>query len=63
MNGKQVIAQLKQDGWTLIRITGSHHIMRKEGVLRDVPVPVHGSKELGIGIIKAIEKQSGVKLR
>jgi predicted RNA binding protein YcfA (HicA-like mRNA interferase family) len=37
--------------------------MRKEGALRDVPIPIHGSKDLGIGVIKSIEKQSGVKLR
>jgi predicted RNA binding protein YcfA (HicA-like mRNA interferase family) len=35
--------------------------MEKEGY-RSVPVPVHGSKDLGIGLLKAIEKQTGVKL-
>lgn len=35
--------------------------MEKEG-LRAVPVPVHGSKDLGHGLINAIEKQTGVKL-
>ncbi len=35
--------------------------MEKEG-LRAVPVPVHGTKDLGIGLLKAIEKQTGVKL-
>jgi predicted RNA binding protein YcfA (HicA-like mRNA interferase family) len=28
-----------------------------------VPVPVHGSRDLGVGLIAAIERQSGVKLR
>jgi predicted RNA binding protein YcfA (HicA-like mRNA interferase family) len=35
--------------------------MEKEGC-RSVPVPVHGNKDLGIGLIKTIEKQTGVKL-
>ena len=35
--------------------------MEKEG-LRAVPVPVHGTKDLGVGLLKAIEKQTGVKL-
>jgi predicted RNA binding protein YcfA (HicA-like mRNA interferase family) len=63
MNGKEVVKRLQKEGWTLVRINGSHHVMRKEGELRDVPVPVHGSKDLGIGLIKSIEKQSGVKLK
>ncbi|MCI5147999.1 MAG: type II toxin-antitoxin system HicA family toxin, partial [Candidatus Electrothrix sp. MAN1_4] len=28
-----------------------------------IPVPVHGKKDIGIGLLKAIEKQTGVKLR
>lgn len=63
MNGKQVIAKLKAEGWQLVRIEGSHHIFEKPGFLRAVPVPVHGSKDIGIGLLKAIEKQTGVKLK
>jgi predicted RNA binding protein YcfA (HicA-like mRNA interferase family) len=63
MNGKQIIAAFKKDGWTLARVEGSHHIMEKDGMPRGVPVPVHGSKDMGIGLLKAIEKQTGVKLR
>ncbi|ATG90528.1 type II toxin-antitoxin system HicA family toxin [Methylomonas koyamae] len=63
MNGKQVIAILKAEGWQLARIEGSHHIMEKPGFPRAVPVPVHGSKDIGIGLLKAIEKQTGVKLK
>jgi predicted RNA binding protein YcfA (HicA-like mRNA interferase family) len=61
MNGKQVIAKLKEAGWTLAR-EGSHHIMEKVGVARAVPVPVHGAKDLGAGLLAAIQRQSGVKL-
>lgn len=63
MNGKQVIAKLKEAGWTLARVEGSHHIMEKAGVQRPVPVPVHGAKDLGIGLLAKIERQSGVKLK
>ena len=35
--------------------------MEKEG-LRIVQVPVHGTKNLGIGLLKAIEKQTDIKL-
>jgi predicted RNA binding protein YcfA (HicA-like mRNA interferase family) len=36
-------------------------MLKKDGVT--VPVPVHGSKDLGIGLLKKIEEQTGVKLR
>lgn len=63
MNAKEVISKLKAEGWQLARIEGSHHIMEKSGYLRPVPVPVHGTKDLSIGLIKAIERQTGVKLK
>ena len=61
MNGKEVIAILKKHGWKHASTRGSHYKMEKDG-LRAVPVPVHGATDLGIGLLKAIEKQTGVKL-
>jgi predicted RNA binding protein YcfA (HicA-like mRNA interferase family) len=61
MNGKQVIAKLKAAGYQLDRINGSHHIMVKDGVA--VPVPVHGNRDIGAGLLAAITRQSGVKLK
>ena len=61
MNGKEVIAILKKHGWKHTSTRESHYKMEKEG-LRAVPVPVHGSKDFGIGLLKTIEKQTGVKL-
>ena len=61
MNGKDVIAKLKAAGWSLERINGSHHIFSKDG--RAVLVPVHGNRELGGGLMAAIQRQSGVKLK
>ena len=61
MNGKEVITILKRHGWKHTSTRGSHYKMEKEG-LRAVPVPVHGTKDLGVGLLKAIKKQTGVKL-
>jgi predicted RNA binding protein YcfA (HicA-like mRNA interferase family) len=60
MNGNELVKLLKENGWTLDRINGSHHIMVKTG-RRSVPVPVHGKKELPRGLIVAIKKQAGLK--
>ena len=59
MNGKQVIKILEAHGWTQTRVNGSHHMLKKGGVT--VPVPVHGAQDLGMGLLKKIENQTGVK--
>ncbi|HEX3531056.1 MAG TPA: type II toxin-antitoxin system HicA family toxin [Thermoanaerobaculia bacterium] len=61
MTGKEVIAKLKAAGWTVNRIHGSHHILMKDG--QAVPIPVHGSRDLGAGLLAAIQRQTGVKLK
>jgi predicted RNA binding protein YcfA (HicA-like mRNA interferase family) len=61
MNGKDVMAKLKAAGWTLDRVQGSHHILVKQG--KAVPVPVHGTRDLGAGLLAAIARQTGVKLK
>lgn len=63
MNGKQVIDKLKAAGWTVARINGSHHILEKAGMARAVPVPVHGTKDLGQGLLASIQRQTGVTLK
>lgn len=61
MTGRQVIKMLKAAGWTLDRISGSHHIMVKDG--RAVSVPVHGGRDLKQGLIAGIQRQTGVNLK
>jgi len=61
MNGKKVIKILEKNGWEVLRSSGSHYRMGKEGLR--TTVPVHGKRDLGRGLISAIEKQTGVKLR
>lgn len=61
MNGHEIIAKLKAAGWQVDRIAGSHHILVKDG--KAVPVPVHGKREIGAGLLAAIQRQTGVKLK
>jgi predicted RNA binding protein YcfA (HicA-like mRNA interferase family) len=60
MNGKEVIRKLKAEGGAIIRVRGSHHVVRKNG--KSVPIPVHGNKDLGKGIVAEISRETGVKL-
>ena len=59
MNALDVIAKLRAQGWALARINGSHHIMTKDGRA----VPVHGKRDLGAGLLAALQRQTGVKLK
>lgn len=51
---------LKADGWKLIRVTGSHYQYRKVGVANTVVVPNHNGHDLTIGLLKDLEKKTGL---
>jgi predicted RNA binding protein YcfA (HicA-like mRNA interferase family) len=59
MSGKDFVKLLKKNGWTLDRINGSHHIMRKGGV--SLSVPVHGNEDLKPGLFNSLMKEAGLK--
>ena len=58
MTAKEIIEKLKEHGWVLDRINGSHHIYVKDG-RRSIPVPFHGNKDLGV-LGKKILKEAGI---
>ena len=58
MNARQLIDILKDNGWKLDRIEGSHHIFVREG-RRPVPVPMHGGRDIG-NLAKRILKEAGI---
>ncbi len=61
MNGKQVIKALEGNGFKVIGVSGSHHMLSNGQ--RKVTVPVHGAKDIKVGTLKSIERQAGVKLK
>lgn len=58
MKGRELVKLLKQNGWELKRVSGSHHIMEKDD--KTVSVPVH-NQDLRPGILNAILKYAGLK--
>lgn len=60
MKSADLIKLLKQNGFEVVRISGSHHQLRKEGRPGVVTVP-HPKKDLGVGLVKTILKQAGLK--
>mgnify|MGYP002409973696 FL=1 len=57
-----IIDALEADGWFLVRASGSHHQLRHPTKPGTVTVP-HPKKDIPVGTLKSIERQSGVKLR
>lgn len=55
LTGKQVISSLKRFGFEIVRIKGSHHILKHPDG-RQTVVPVHGSETIGPGLLKKIAK-------
>lgn len=59
LSGKDLVRLMKADGWILVRINGSHHIMGKD--TDTLSIPVHGNKSLGKGLEKELLKKAGIK--
>lgn len=58
MKDKDLLKLLKKNGWKEIRVTGSHHVLQKEGKI--TVIPLHG-KDVPIGLLNAILKETGLK--
>ncbi len=59
-NSRKLIKRLKENGWTLDRISGSHHIFTHPDFDRPIPVP-HPKKDLPTGTVRAILRQAKLK--
>ena len=60
MNSADLVRKLTADGWVLRSVRGSHHVFSHPMKSGHVTVP-HPKKDLGVGWVKAILKQAGLK--
>ncbi len=56
VSGKDLARAIQRKGWTLSRITGSHHIFVKEGRRERIVIPIHGNHPLKIGLLRSLMK-------
>lgn len=52
ISGKDLCRVLEQHGWSLLRVQGSHHIYGQPGNPARLSVPVHGSQDLKLGLLR-----------
>jgi predicted RNA binding protein YcfA (HicA-like mRNA interferase family) len=57
-SGKAMVRFLQSQGFAVVRITGSHHIMQRGS--RQTNVPVHGNQTLKIGTLRSILRDIGM---
>ena len=58
MKGKELVKLFQKNGWELDRISGSHHIMTKEG--KTLSIPVHNT-DLKTGTLNKLLKDAELK--
>ncbi|NJK63564.1 MAG: addiction module toxin, HicA family [Synechococcaceae cyanobacterium SM2_3_1] len=51
ISGKQFAKILEANGWQLLRVKGSHHLYVKPDETIRISVPIHGNKDLKIGLL------------
>jgi len=59
VTGRELFKLLRKHGWQPDRITGSHHIMKKQE--KTLTVPVHGNRDIPKGTLNRILKAAGLK--
>jgi predicted RNA binding protein YcfA (HicA-like mRNA interferase family) len=62
MTSREIISALQRNGWIQVAQKGSHIQFKHPTKKGRVTVP-HPERDIPIGTLKSIEKQSGLKLR
>ena len=60
IDSKEIIKQLEKAGWKLRDVNGSHHIYTHPERGGHISIP-HPKKDLGVGLVKKLLKQAGLK--
>ncbi|MBF0307861.1 MAG: type II toxin-antitoxin system HicA family toxin [Alphaproteobacteria bacterium] len=62
VSSREVIRRIEADGWHLVNVEGSHHQFKHPTKVGRLTIK-HPTKDMTIGVVKDIEKKTGLKLR
>lgn len=62
MKIREVLRTLRQNGWIIVRVRGSHRQLKHPSIPGTLTIAGHPSLEIGPKARKDISKRSGVKL-
>lgn len=60
VSGRDFARIVERRGWTLLRISGSHHIYGKTGSSVRLSIPIHGNKPLKTGLLRHLAKMAEI---
>lgn len=60
LSAQKVLRAFKKLGFTEVRRTGSHAIMKKDGVRNLINIPVHPGKDVKKGLLKKQIENAGI---
>ncbi|MEI7583646.1 type II toxin-antitoxin system HicA family toxin [Runella sp.] len=59
---KNLIKVLEAKGWIMKRINGSYHLMYHPERKQTMPIPVHGNKDIPLGLFLSILKRTDTSM-
>jgi len=51
VKGKEAVRAFERAGFCVVRIKGSHHVMKRDGHPGRLSIPVHGNEDIGNGLL------------
>ncbi|MBI1903336.1 MAG: type II toxin-antitoxin system HicA family toxin [Planctomycetes bacterium] len=62
ITGRDAVRAFERAGFTVARISGSHHILKKEGCPNRLSIPVHAGETVGTGLLKSQIEAAGLTI-
>lgn len=62
LTARAIMQKLARAGFRVLYTRGSHYILKHPITKRITSVPMHGSKDIGRGLLKEIIKQAGLSI-
>ncbi|MDQ0222707.1 type II toxin-antitoxin system HicA family toxin [Streptococcus moroccensis] len=60
LTGKELAKIAIENGWEEVRVKGSHHHFKKDGIPYLITIPIHGNKDIKSGLEKKILRDLGL---
>ena len=60
---KDIDKKLRKNGWVKVRVNGSHNIYKHEDFMGCISVPDHRKESISTGVLRTLERDTGLSLR
>jgi predicted RNA binding protein YcfA (HicA-like mRNA interferase family) len=60
VSGRDLARIVERRGWSLLRVSGSHHIYGKPGSIVRLSIPIHANTALKTGLLRHLLKMAEI---